>query len=196
MATSNLWRRFWARANSLPVRMKIMGMVLGTILLLGIGMTWEVRNNLVDTLSRQLEKRGISIAGDVSARATDLILTNNSFALYELIRDTVENNEDVRYVIILDRNGNLLVHTLGRVVPQDLLNANQVASQERYSLEVLDTEEGLVRDIAMPVFEGRAGTVRVGVSNRGLNSSVVLVTQQLLMPPSALPCWDCSRFTG
>lgn len=116
-----------------------MGIVLGTALLLGTGMTWEVRMNLIDTLNAQLEQRGVSIARDVAARATDLILTNNSYALYELLRDTVENNEDVRYVIVLDQKGNVLVHTLGQGVPRDLATANTVEPQDRFHLEVLDT---------------------------------------------------------
>ncbi|MCL5265934.1 MAG: HAMP domain-containing protein [Chloroflexi bacterium] len=180
MRLSNIWQLFLAETDSVSVRTKIMGIVLGTILLLGVGMTWEVRENMVDTLSRQLEKRGISIARDVSARATDLILTNNSYALYELLRDTVENNEDVRYVIVLDQNGNVLVNTLGQAVPQDLIAANTAAPQDRYKLEILDTEEGLIRDIAVPVFEGRAGVVRVGMSDAGMRRSVTSATERLL----------------
>ena len=180
MKRSSIWRLSLVWANSMPVRIKIMGIVLGTILLLGTGMTWEVRENMIDTLSGQLEKRGISIARDVSARATDLILTNNLYALYELLRDTVENNEDIRYVIVLDQNGNILAHTLGHAVPQDLVDANTAFPQDRYTLEILDTEEGLIRDIAVPVFEGRAGLVRVGMSDYGMRRSVTTATERLL----------------
>lgn len=180
MKRSSIWRLSLVWANSMPVRIKIMGIVLGTILLLGTGMTWEVRENMIDTLSGQLEKRGISIARDVSARATDLILTNNLYALYELLRDTVENNEDIRYVIVLDQNGNILAHTLGHAVPRDLVDANTAFPQDRYRLEILDTEEGLIRDIAVPVFEGRAGLVRVGMSDYGMRRSVTTATERLL----------------
>lgn len=180
MKLGSIWQLSLDKTNSVSVRTKVMGIVLGTILLLSAGMTWEVRKDMIDTLSRQLEKRGISIARDVSARATDLILTNNSYALYELLRDTVENNEDVRYVMVLDQNGNVLVHTFGQAVPKDLISANTAAPQERYRLEILDTEEGLIRDIAVPVFEGRAGVARVGMSDVGMKSLVTSATERLL----------------
>jgi len=178
---SSLWRRWLIWAGSVPIRVKIMGIVLGTIVLLGTEMTWEVRMNLIDTLNAQLEQRGVSVARDVAARATDLILTNNAYALYELLRDTVENNEDIRYIIVLDQQGNVLVHTLDQGVPRDLATANTVEPQDRFHLEVLDTNEGLIRDIAVPVFEGRAGVVRVGMSDRGLRSAVTLATERLLI---------------
>lgn len=180
MKPSSICRLSLTWANSVSVRIKIMGIVLGTILLLGAGMTWEVRESMIDTLNGQLEKRGVSIARDVSARATDLILTNNLYALYELLRDTVENNEDVRYVIVLDQNRNVVLNTLGQSVPQDLVAANTAAPEDRYRMEILDTEEGLIRDIAVPIFEGRAGIVRVGMSDAGMRHLVTVATERLL----------------
>ncbi len=98
-------------ADKASVKTKIMGIVLGLVLLLGLGVTLQIQFSLPKALNEQLEKRAISIARDVAARSTDLVLTNNVFALYELAKDTAKNNEDVRYVLILDRAGNVLAHT-------------------------------------------------------------------------------------
>jgi len=158
-----------------------MGIVLALVLILGLGVTLQVRMSMEQVLRSELENREISIARELAARSTDLILTNDLFALYELIRDTVEHNEDVRYAFILDADGNLLVHSFEQGFPPDLLRVNSVDPQERYHLKILDTEEGLIHDIAVPIFEGRAGTARVGLSERRMRGTVAAVTGQLLL---------------
>jgi signal transduction histidine kinase len=158
-----------------------MGIVLGLVLLLGLGVTFQIRASLSRTLADQLDKQAISIARDVAARSTDLILTNNTFALYELLRDTVDNNQDVRYVFILDPSGEVLVHTFGDRFPPDLLKVNPVFPDQRFSLEILDTEEGLIHDVAVPIFDGRAGVARVGMSERHFRDVVAAATRRLLL---------------
>lgn len=167
-------------ATAVSIRAKIMGIWLGFALALGFGMTIEIHQILSVTLGDALEKRTISIARDLSARSSDLILTNNMFALYELARDTLENNEDARYVFILDANGNVLIHTFGNNFPAGLASANFVVPGDRFRLEVLDTEEGLIRDVAVPIFEGRAGTARVGLSSWHLQQTIDTTIRQML----------------
>ncbi|MBC8264395.1 MAG: GAF domain-containing protein [Anaerolineales bacterium] len=181
MRARKLWLLFWPVASAVSVQMKIMAIVLVPVLLLGLGVTFQVRLSLQRALVDQLEKRGVSIARDLAARGTDLILTNNIFALHELVRDTVENNEDTRYVFILGADGEVLTHSFGQGFPQGLIEANPVAAEERFRLEVLDTEEGLIRDLAVPIFDSQAGIARVGMSEHHLRQAVVTATWQLLI---------------
>ncbi|GFP21560.1 hypothetical protein HKBW3S06_00787 [Candidatus Hakubella thermalkaliphila] len=181
MKVSKLWSLFWSVAGAVPVRVKIMGIILGLVLLLGLGVTFQIRASLSRTLADQLDKQAISITRDVAARSTDLILTNNTFALYELLRDTVDNNQDVRYVFILDPSGEVLVSTFGDRFPPDLLKANPVPPDQRFSLEILDTEEGLIHDVAVPIFDGKAGVARVGMSERHFRDVVAAATRRLLL---------------
>ncbi len=175
------WSRIWTVVGAVGVRTKIMGIALGLVLLLGLGLTFQVRMTLLYTLRDQLVKRGISIAHDMAARSTDLILTNNLFALHEFLRDTLENNADLRYVFILDADGQVLVHSFSEGFPIDLLAVNPVQGDERYALKTLDTEEGLIRDVAVPIFNGRAGVARVGMSEQRLDATVQRTTNQLLL---------------
>lgn len=81
-------RKLPALADSVGVQTKIMGIVVGLILLLGLGATLELRQRNADALGHELDGRAISIARDLAARSSDLILTNNTFGLYELARDS------------------------------------------------------------------------------------------------------------
>ena len=173
--------RLLAAADGVGVQTKIMGIVVGLILLLGLGATYELRQRNAIALGRELDQRAVSIARDLAARSSDLILTNNSFGLYELARDTLENNQDVRYVFILGPDGSPLVHTFGGQLPAELVEANTVGPQERYHLEMLSTQEGLIRDVAVPIFDGHAGIARVGLSDRRLRTELEAATRELLM---------------
>ena len=157
-----------------------MGIAL-IILLLGLCVSLWVKITSTKMLEEQLKQCGISIGRDVAARSTDLILTNNLFALYQLLKDTLENNEDVRYVFIMNRKQEVLAHTFGQNFPSDLISVNSVTASERFQLEVLETEEGLIYDVAVPIFEGRSGTARVGMSEVYMRKSVAAITRQLLI---------------
>lgn len=176
----NLLQRTRELALGVSIRFKILGIALGLTLLFGSAVILYVRASLDASLTHELEDKGTSIASDLAARSTDLILTNNLFALHELLRDTLENNSDVRYAFILDREGNVVIHSFAGGLPPALVGANTVAADERAHLEIFNTEEGVIRDVAVPIFGGRAGTARVGMSERHLNESIAATTRQLL----------------
>src|SRR3972149_456045 len=181
MTAASFRARLSAFAGGGTIRTKIMGIVLAMVLLLGFSVTVVVRVYLTHILEEQLAQRSISIARDLAARSTDLMLTNNTFALFELLRDTVENNEDVRYAFVLDQRGNVVVSTFGESFPHELVEANAVQPNERFRLEILSTEEGLTRDAAVPIFEHGTGVARVGMSDHGLRATVATMTQQLFL---------------
>ncbi|MBU0703762.1 MAG: hypothetical protein KKC18_07830 [Chloroflexi bacterium] len=62
-----------------------------------------------------------------------------------------------------------------------MLEANDVHPDQRYHLEMLQTEEGLIQGVAVPVFEGRAGVARVGMSLRRLDDTLAEVTRRFLL---------------
>jgi sensor histidine kinase regulating citrate/malate metabolism len=162
------------------IQVKIMGMVMGLILFFGMSVTILVRVTLASSLESQLESRGIALARDIAARSTEDILTRNTFALFELARDTIENNQDVQYIFLLDTQGNVVYHSFPGPFPADLLTVNPVFGTQPYSVELLDTEEGLIRDIAAPIFGGRVGVAHIGMSQRRLGATVDEATTRII----------------
>lgn len=173
--------RLWAVVGAVGIRAKILGIVLGLVTLMGITATLEVRQILGGTLDTQLHERSVSVTRDLAARATDLLLTNDFYALNQLLRDTQANNADVRYAFLVDPEGQVIAHTFGAGFPAGLLETNGAAADERQHTVKLTTDEGLVWDTAVPIFDGRAGTARVGLSLASLERTVASVTGQLLL---------------
>ncbi|GAB4410160.1 MAG: HAMP domain-containing protein [Anaerolineae bacterium] len=181
MLRSAIFQRFWSVAGAVNIRTKVLGIVLGLVLLLGFTVTLQVRNALTRSFDEQLQDRGVSVTRDLAARATDLILVNDLYALHQLLQETLTNNRDVRYVFILDPQGQVLAHTFGAGFPRGLLTANTVDAAAHHHAVWLSTDEGRIWDIAVPIFDGRAGVARVGLSEAGMRHAVNAVTGQLLL---------------
>jgi signal transduction histidine kinase len=176
MRLIKLWNWFWKYAVGVSIRIKIIGIVVVIIMIFCAAITFQLRNNLTTTLYEQLENQGMAIARDLAARSTDLILTNNSFDLYQLVQDTVENNENVRYSIILSPKGDILGHSFKEGIPVGLVEINQIPANVMFQLERLDSHEGLIIDIATPIFGGRSGTARVGMTTIPLQQTIAETT--------------------
>ncbi len=177
-----LWfDRFWAVAGAVSVRTKIMGIILSLVLVLGLAVTLQARHALRQTMQHELQEQSVSIARDLAARATDLILINDLYALHQLLVETQANNTDVRYAFVLSPEGEVLTHTFGHGFPAGLSRANSVAPEEHHRTVLLITDEGTIWDTAVPVFGGRAGTARVGLTEASVRRAVNVVTGQLLL---------------
>ncbi len=178
---SRPFQRFWAIAGAVSLRTKVLGIILGTVLLLGLGITIQVRTALTRTLRHHAEEMGISITRDLAARSTDLLLINDLYALHRLLHETQVNNPDVVYAFVVDPDGRVLAHTFEAGFPKDLANANTVAPDAHHHAVHLMTDEGAVWDIAVPIFDGRIGTMRVGLSEASMQQTVTAITWQLLL---------------
>jgi signal transduction histidine kinase len=178
----NNLRNFSRWFNSLTgIRGKIMGIAVFLVMLLGSWITWQAYTTSTSVLQEQLEMRGISIARDVAARSVNPIFIHNLYELHQLVRDTLENNDDVVYIFIQDVDGNVLVHSFsGRGVPLVLKDLNPVDGDTRFKIVSFFSEKGLVHDVAVPVFEGRAGTVRLGMGEDQLRRTVNAMTGSMI----------------
>lgn len=176
------WGRcLWRRVTGISIRYKLLGMVLAVILLLGLAVTVQVQTQLAHDLRQNLEERGSALALDLVEDTTDMMLTDNIFGLYQELRATLETNPDVRYVFILNAQGEVVAHSFPSHVPPDLLAVNSLAADQPWRVQILGSDEGLITDVVAPIFEGKLGTVRLGLSHRRLQAAVDAATGRLLL---------------
>ncbi len=163
----------------MSIRVKFLGIVAGLVVILGIGGIVVVRARLYGELRASLQARGVALTRDLVARSTGSILVDNRVSLYELVRDTLENNPDVRYIFVLGPDRQVLVHSFARQVPPDLLRVNQIQGRQLHQVQILASNEGRLTDVAVPILAGRLGTARVGLSHTLLERSVAAATRAL-----------------
>jgi len=173
--------RAWAIIGAVSVRTKILGIVLGFIILLGVGVMVQARYALSSTMTAQLEEQSISVSRDLAARATDPILLNDLLGLHDLLGETLANNPNVRYAFIVDPRGQVIAQTFEGGFPLDLLAMNSVKADEHHHTALIETEEGLIWDTAVPILDGKIGTARIGLSDASMRSALSTLTAQLLL---------------
>lgn len=169
------------RLLGVSLRVKIMGIVLGMVLLLGLWVTALTRNTLRRGLYRELETKGMSLAKDLADHTADFVLTGNVFAIHRMLIDARTNNREVRYILVLSPEGIPVGHTLSAPPSLDLLTANMLTAQATSHRITVSTTAGTIHDMAVPIVGGRAGTVRVGMSEDRVKREMRDVTRRLLL---------------
>ncbi|MBN9392291.1 MAG: HAMP domain-containing protein [Chloroflexi bacterium] len=174
-------RPFWLLLGAVHIRVKILGIVLGLVLLLGLTVIIQVPQLVTQNMYSQLEEQAVSITRDLAARSTDSILINDLYTLQQLLRDTRANHPDVRYAFIISPKGEVLAHTFDNGFPTGLSEANSVSQTAYQHTQILLTDQGKIWDVAVPIFEGRAGIARIGLSDVQVQQTISTLTGQLVL---------------
>lgn len=181
MTFQKLGQRFWNIAGAVSIRTKILGIVLGLVVLFGIAAIIQARYALTASMTTQLEEQSVSISRDLAARSTDPILLNDLLRLHDLLDETLANNPNVRYAFLVDPQGQVIANTFQGGFPLELLSVNSAQSDEHHHTVLLRTDEGLIWDTAVPILNGKIGTARIGLSDATMQAAVSTLTAQFLL---------------
>lgn len=154
-----LWHSFYYR---------ILGMALCIIILLSLAMGALVWKAFDDIALEQLDKRGEEIAGHLAMATGNYILTEDLYNIYELVAQTISSSEDVRYILVLDNKGRILVHTFKDGLPEHLRWDITGFTQQQKT--VFASNEGNIHDLMAPIESGAVGYVRVGMTEARIRS--------------------------
>ncbi len=161
------WAAIWRVIGGVSLRVKIVGVGLAMIIILGLGLNWQVRATTRRILSDDLELRGISAANALPRESGHLLADGNLTALAALVQNTVTDNAGVEYAFVLDDQGHPIADSFGGALPSGLATANAAQPTERYRARTVRVAGGLSLDIAVPVAGGGGGTVRERARRKG-----------------------------
>ncbi len=149
--------------------------VIGSGLLISLVVTHRYSSSLFSSLSAQAE----NVAQAVALDATDKILTNDLVALQKMLDYHITSNPHTAYIFVVKDN-QVLAHTFAHGIPIALLGAND-AILENFTnqKEIISTKGERYLDIARPIFSGKAGLLRVGVSEKPYRDQVAQLWLQM-----------------
>lgn len=157
----------------LSLRAKIMICCTGLIALLDLMVVVFVQDRLSSVLAAEYLSKGHNMAANLAVHGGHFVLTEDFVSLLQLVKDLKSSDEDVEYAYVTDRRGQVLAHTFAGGFPQDLHDVRGPDAGESLKRELLDTvEAGLVHDISVPILQGKAGFVHVGISQRRIRHTV------------------------
>lgn len=120
-----------------------------------------------------------NIAHNLALNAADKILVNDLVALQNLLDDRIHSNPQIAYLFII-KNHLVLTHTFSNGVPVRLLDANTYTNNQYGHLKKIISNQGdRYLDIAWPIFNGKAGTLRLGLSEKPLRKEIHLLWLQM-----------------
>lgn len=131
----------------------------------------SIRGVMKDAFRGELEKRAISIAGNLSDRVANHILLNDYFQTTKAFNEVLEKEGDLEYIFVTNEDGNIFTHTFINGTPPDLLSWNPL-NDKLQNIQPLDTEKGYIRDIGVSVFEGTKAELHLGIREDSLNSTL------------------------
>ena len=178
--------KFLSQWNRLSLRTKsallIEGLVVTVVLLTGITATMREKK----TLERELEKRGLALAGDLAKFASRPLLSKDLPTLRRFVNHSMEQDY-VRYVMLLDPQGKVIMHsdlaeigkTFNDTMTMAALNSDVPGCTHVHVLE----KEPRYCDIFAPieVADVRLGTVRLGYSYRAAEKEINAAQKQILL---------------
>lgn len=166
-----------------------------TSLVLGLtaSLLLVVENRQSASIVREMEKRGMTIATHLAAVSTRDLLTYNFVALEQAVEHVQQSEEDVRYVIVLDRDGRVAAYSqnddkVGTFLPGEV---HQRAAHTMIPLIQQIREQphqAAHYDIAVPVLirdrQGQSekwGTVCVGLSMAAMSAEIAQTRWRVLL---------------
>jgi signal transduction histidine kinase len=180
------------RKTSLYYRLN--GIIIGGMLLLSALIGIVMVRTTSRLLENQVASRGFEIATSVGAMSSNDILLDDRYALSSRITGAMNHTEEVRYIIIADFAGNLLIDTFMGKFPaglaQDIRRASlpapdpdpyRVGGSADSRVVHYRSDEGPICEVIVPIEKGNIGFVRVGMSERGSQALLLRTIRRFLL---------------
>ncbi|RJR33043.1 MAG: HAMP domain-containing protein [Desulfobacteraceae bacterium] len=172
--------------NSLKGKLllSVSAFVIGSGLLISILITHGYNSTLLETMRMQ----GENLAQAISLESADPILINDLVSLQSMLDHHFSSHKALSYLFV-SRQLEILAHTFEKGVPIDLIDANALTPDGQHQIRnILSTSGSRYLDFAWPIFEGKAGVLRLGLSKsyyqakvRDLWVKILLLTGSILV---------------
>ncbi len=166
--------------RNMSLRMKFLAGTVGIVVVLGMTMVLFVRTTLHQRITQVHQRRGLSLARSMADHGLDLVLTERYLQLDMVLRDEMNAEKDVKYIFVQDSHGKVLAHTFGEGFPAELRGINPYQPGDEYDTAHFKTEEGHISDIAVPLLNGTAGVLHLGLAGETVEEAIRNIVQQVI----------------
>lgn len=128
---------------------------------------------IYSSLEDELQQRSLYISRTISERAINQLLFDDIVGLNNLVNEMKSVDASVEYVFILDRNLEVKAHTFEEYFPVELMNFQDITRDEIRTVLIQPAGSNeIIRDITLPLLEGRAGYARVGLTEVHIGQAI------------------------
>ena len=142
------------------------------VISLGFLIAFGIKEGVTFSLRQEIIRQGELIAKNLASSIGDYILLEDEYKVQEMINELIKTEGDIEYIFVTDEKGFIFAHTFPNGYPPDLLEWNPLGDK-KISVQLLDTEKGLIRDIGLRIFDGMPSEVHVGLKEERITSSLI-----------------------
>jgi DNA-binding NtrC family response regulator/HAMP domain-containing protein len=134
------------------------------VILSGLAIALLVTQRYSAALHATLMGQSENMAHAIALEAADRILINDLVGLQKLLDQQLRSHPGIGYLFVV-KEDRVLAHTLPQGVPVGLMAVNQPTSADGPAFRKISSQTGEpFLETAWPIFEGKAGVLRLGVS--------------------------------
>ncbi len=130
-----------------------------------------IRGVVINAFREELEKKAVSIAGNLSDRIANNIPLKDYYQTTKAFNEVLHKEKDLEYIYVTDEEGKIFAHTFKNGVPPDILTWNPLVNKTLH-VRLLDTEKGYIRDVGVSVFQGTKSELHVGIREDRLRDTL------------------------
>jgi signal transduction histidine kinase len=133
-----------------------------------------IRGPIINAFRGELEKKAVSITRNLADRIANNVLLKDKFQTKKAFSEVLEKEQEVEYIFVTDQEGKLFGHTFKNGSPPDLISWNPLDGKPMH-IQLLDTEKGYVRDVAVSVFDGARAELHLGIREDTLQETITSI---------------------
>ncbi len=158
------------KQTSLKTTLQLSVMIL--IILIGFIISQFVIQQYSTALLESAKAKAENIAHKLAIDSADLILINDLVSVQKELDGQMLTTPSIVYIFI-EKEGEVVAHTFKNGIPRGLIQFNTPFDEVNGRIKPIQSETGeKIFDIAWPIFSGRAGTIRLGLSEAPYNEKV------------------------
>lgn len=159
--------------------------LLNTLLLtvLAVFILLAVRQVVTTSLRAEQTRHGLTIAHNLADRVADLLLLEDVYQAEKTLESVLGSEEDLQYAFVVGLDGRTFAHTFGAGPPTGLMTWNPTGGAVE-SVQLLDTEAGIIRDVGVKVFDGLAAELHLGLPETRIEAALVRIRDRIVLASS------------
>lgn len=175
-------------AGAVSIRTKVLGIVLGTVILLGLFAIVQVRRSMWSILEEQVEQQGLSITSYVAQASASMLDVASRQRLNTFLEEAQahysddRHNTEVVFLVVQNGAGDVLGHSFSGDLPDEVRRLLSAPAEDGHHAQWVEIGSGRVLLVSETFTDASAegAIVRAGLGDTLLSAAVDRMTRQLL----------------
>jgi len=183
----------------LTIQKKIVIAVFTIVVFICLLFAYFVKQRTSKLFINYLEEESLNLARHYASMSEKDLITGQYLQLDLLLNDLKERRDDILYIFIQDRKGQVVAHSYQTYFPVQLKSLPSPDKESKYRKTFLYNGNEKIMDISLPIIEGNLGILHLGMSTgfiKKVQLEVLIIVGEVLVftvVPSLVLAYILSR---